>query len=297
MTPENGQANLSFAAEGAANSPRQGKIPAARNLRRRKWILTILVVLGAACAIDGFFFEPYWIQVTHQEIQGRVSTPLKIADLTDIHTHGMGRRERELLKILAAEKPDIILITGDTIGTRDGNYAECKRLYESLHAPLGVWVVRGNWENIRPLRGERAFYQEAGVHFLLNANAAPRPDVRIAGLDDPYTGTARLDAALAGIPQGIYTIAMFHSPAYFDHVAGRVNLVLAGHTHGGQVLIPFVKPFWLPKGCGRFLSGWYEEKGTKMYVSRGLGTSMLPVRFLCRPEVTFITIQPEQTGN
>lgn len=297
MNPENGQAKMDSIVEGPSSPAKQSNPPGARKHRWRQWIITIIVVLGVACAVDGFFIEPYWIQVTHQEIQGRVSAPLKIADLTDIHTHGMGRRERQLLKILDAEKPDIILITGDTIGTRDGNYAECKRLYESLHAPLGVWVVRGNWENIRPLRGERAFYQEAGVHFLLNANAAPRPDVRIAGLDDPYTGTARLDTALAGIPQGIYTILLFHSPAYFDRAAGRANLVLAGHTHGGQVLIPFVKPIWLPKGCGRFLSGWYEEKGTKMYVSRGLGTSMLPVRFLCRPEVTFITIQPEPPGN
>ena len=235
MNPENGQAKMDSIVEGPSSPAKQSKPPGARKHRWRQWIITIIVVLCAACAIDGFFIEPYWIQVTHQEIQGRVSAPLKIADLTDIHTHGMGRRERQLLKILDAEKPDIILITGDTIGTRDGNYAECKRLYESLHAPLGVWVVRGNWENIRPLRGERAFYQEAGVHFLLNANAAPRPDVRIAGLDDPYTGTARLDTALSGIPQGIYTILLFHSPAYFDHVAGRVNLVLAGHTHGGQV--------------------------------------------------------------
>ena len=296
MTPENGHVKMS-SAEGSPSPAKLGQPPSTRKVRWRRWIFTIIVALGAAAAVDGFFIEPCWIQVTHQEIQGRIDAPLKIADLTDIHTHGIGRRERQLLKILDAEKPDIILITGDTIGTRNGNYTECKHLYEKLHAPLGVWFVRGNWENIRPLRSERAFYQEAGVHFLLNANGAPRPDVRIAGLDDPYTGTARLDTALAGIPQGIYTIALFHSPAYFDHVAGRVNLVLAGHTHGGQVLIPFVKPIWLPKGCGRFLSGWYEEKGTKMYVSRGLGTSMLPVRFLCRPEVTFITIQPEKASN
>ncbi|MGH9724602.1 MAG: hypothetical protein ACRD41_06000, partial [Candidatus Acidiferrales bacterium] len=127
---------MSSAAEIPASLAKHGKAPIARKDRVRRWIITIIVVLGAACAVDGFFIEPYWIQVTHQEIQGRVDAPLKIADLTDIHTHGMGRRERKLLKILAAEKPDIILITGDTIGTREGNYAECKRLYESLHAPL-----------------------------------------------------------------------------------------------------------------------------------------------------------------
>jgi len=73
-------------------------------------------------------------------------------------------------------------------------------------------------------------------------------------------------------------------------MASRVNLCLTGHTHGGQVRLPFLKPLWLPKGCGRFVEGWYEELGSCIYVNRGLGTSLLPVRFLCRPEITFITI-------
>ncbi|MGH9714516.1 MAG: metallophosphoesterase [Candidatus Acidiferrales bacterium] len=245
-----------------------------------------------------FLVEPYWIEVTHYEIQGNVAAPLKIAHLTDLHTHGIGRRERRMLEILAAEKPDIIVITGDSLGrlgprgSHRSNYPECRDVYEKLHAPLGVWFVRGNWENWEIFHGERAFYQDAGVHFLLNASEKARYDVTIIGVDDPYTGTAKLDAAMANVSPGTYTIALFHSPAYFDRIAGRVNLCLAGHTHGGQVRLPFLKPLWLPKGCGRFLEGWYEERGTKMYVSRGLGTSVLPVRLFSRPEIAFITIHP-----
>jgi hypothetical protein len=69
--------------------------------------------------------------------------------------------------------------------------------------------------------------------------------------------------------------------------------VLAGHTHGGQVRIPFVRPFWLPEDSGNYLEGWYEKGGSKMYVNRGLGWTALPVRFLCRPEIDFITVEPE----
>lgn len=265
-------------------------------LPRRKRIRRAMVILAAvltlAGVVDGFFIEPYWIESTHYEIQGAVAAPLKIAQLSDLHTRSVGRRERRLLEILAAEKPDMIVIVGDSLANKSGNYQMCGQVYRQLHAPLGVWFVRGNWENMKPFHRERAFYQEVGVRFLLNANEAARPDVWMIGLDDPYSGNAKPETALAGIPHGAYTIALFHSPAYFDRIAGRVNLCLTGHTHGGQVRLPFLNPLWLPKGCGRFVEGWYEELGSRMYVNRGLGTSFLPVRFLCRPEITFITIHP-----
>jgi uncharacterized protein len=275
--------------EGAA-SPAGGQAPT--RSRKLKWVAAFLVLLILPVIVDGFLIEPYWIEVTHHDLQGSVAAPLKIAHLTDLHTHGLGPRERHMLRILNQEKPDIILIIGDTVATRAGNYRECKEVYDQLHAPLGVWFVHGNWENSKPFHAERAYYQDAGVHFLLNANAAARPDVWLIGLDDPYSGAAKLDTALAGVPANTYTIALFHSPGFFDRIAGRVNLCLAGHTHGGQVRLPFLKPLWLPKGCGRFVEGWYEQQGSQMYVSRGLGTSLLPVRFFCRPEIAFITIHP-----
>jgi uncharacterized protein len=261
-----------------------------------RWALLFFVLLGAAVAADALLIEPYFIEVTHHELHGPVSAPLKIAHLSDIHAFGFGHREREMLRILGEERPDIILITGDSpgrwLGRPKGDYAGAKQVYEQLHAPLGVWFARGNWENAQPIHNERAFYQSAGVHLLVNSNGEARPDVWIAGLDDPYTGAAKPDAALAGIPPGVFSILLFHSPGYFSHVAGRVNLCLAGHTHGGQVRLPFAKPFWLPRGSGHFLEGWYEDGGTKMYVSRGIGTSTLPIRFFCRPEIAFITVEP-----
>lgn len=207
----------------------------------------------------------------------------------------MGRPEKKLLAILAREKPDAILITGDTLADPLGNYSACMRVYRqlsALDAPLGVWFVRGNWENYRPLRHERQFYHDAGINLLLDQNHELRGNVWLIGLDDPSTSSPNLKQAFAGVPENAYKIALFHAPFFLPNVAGRVNLVLAGHTHGGQIRIPFVKPFWLPKGSGPFLEGWYEEKGTRMYVNRGVGMSEIPARFLCRPEVAFITLEP-----
>ena len=152
--------------------------------------------------------------------------------------------------------------------------------------------MRGNWENLRPVRHERQFYRDAGINLLVDQNHELRPDVWLIGLDDPATSRPNLEQALQGVPEDTYRIAMFHAPFFLPVIAGKVNLALAGHTHGGQVRIPFVKPFWLPYGSGPYLEGWYGEGNTRMYVNRGVGMSESPARFLCRPEVAFITLEP-----
>lgn len=258
----------------------------------RRYLLILVALAVLAAAVDGFFIEPFRIEVTHGYVQASISRPLKIAHLTDLHTSGLGRRERRLLQLLDIEQPDVIVISGDTL-TRGYHYDRIRPLLSRLHAPLGVWLVRGNWEvTAPPLRNEHTFYSQLGVHFLLNEARPIRSDVWLAGLDDPSIGSPNLDSALKSVPQGAYVVAMFHAPGYFDQIAGRVPLVLAGHTHGGQVRLPFVPVFWRPHGSGHYLEGWYDLRGSKMYVSRGIGTSTLPIRFLCRPELSIITVGP-----
>ena len=87
---------------------------------------------------------------------------------------------------------------------------------------------------------------------------------------------------------------MFHSPEYFDESKGVFDLAFSGHTHGGQIRVPFLPPLWMPRGSGNFIAGWYDLKNTKskMYVSRGIGNSIVEIRFLCRPELPIIEILP-----
>ncbi|HXT86457.1 MAG TPA: metallophosphoesterase [Verrucomicrobiae bacterium] len=270
---------------------------AAKNGRswwRRNIVVLVILAILVALAFDAFLVEPANLQVTRYTIHANIRETLKIADLSDLHTRGMNVPERKLLAILAAEKPDAILITGDTLADPFGNYEDALQVYKklaALHAPLGVWFVRGNWENLRPLRHEREFYREAGIHLLVNQNTELAPGVWLIGLDDPYTGRVNLNQALHDIPASAYKIAMFHAPFFFPRIAGDVNLVLAGHTHGGQIRIPFVKPFWLPAGCGPYLAGWYDDGNARMYVNRGIGMSEVPARFLCRPEVSIIMLE------
>jgi predicted MPP superfamily phosphohydrolase len=269
-------------------------------LARRGRILVALLLSGLAAGLYAFAIEPDWIEVTHHRVAAASSPPLTIAHLTDLHVRRLGRRETSLLAILEREKPDVVVITGDSVVDGDVlvpprerasgfTYARAGELFGRLHAPLGVFAVRGNWENVRRLRDEKGYYERHGVHLLVNESSEVRPGVWLAGIDDAEGGPD-VERALRGIPPDVLTVALFHSPVLFDAVAGRVSLALAGHTHGGQVRFPLLPPFWLPDHCGRYLEGFYEDRGSRLYVSRGVGTSVLPVRFLCRPEVAIFRI-------
>jgi uncharacterized protein len=252
-------------------------------------VLAVVFVLTASFSTYSFWIEPYWIEVTHHSIPAQLGTPIKIAHLTDIHTSGIGRRERRMLQLVEAEQPDLIVITGDSINITS-DYPGLRDVLTQLHAPLGVWVVRGNHEDWWPVKDEQEFYESAGANLLLNSSREVRAGVWIVGFDDLYGGSPDADRAFAGVPDSVYKIALFHSPTFFEKVAGRCDIALAGHTHGGQVRLPFIGPVWLPPFSGNFVKGWFEQRGTRMYVSRGVGTSIVDVRFLSRPEIAIVTV-------
>lgn len=269
--------------------------PSRRKKRKWAWILAVLFLLGVLAGIDAFFIEPDWIQVTRHTVNAPLRSPLKILHLTDVHTHGIGPREKFILELIAQEKPDLIVVTGDVIGdtTLESRvYPRVQEFLQYVKAPLGVYVVRGNWELWHPVGNEKAFYKSVGAELLVNESRKVRDDFWIAGFDDAYAGRPNFERTMTGIPPGAFVIGLFHSPVYFDEIGGKIPLAFAGHTHGGQVRLPLYGPLVLPPGCGRYLEGWYEKNGSRLYVSRGVGTSLIKVRFWCRPEVAIHTLGP-----
>ncbi|MGZ3474987.1 MAG: metallophosphoesterase [Polyangiales bacterium] len=250
--------------------------------RARKAVTAIAVV----CAIDAFLVEPHWLEVTHHTRHARVAKPLRVAHISDLHTGGFGVREKALLSALERERPDLVVFTGDVVD--DGKLENVRPLLSALHPPLGIFAVEGNWEHWRPVTDAAAFYRSAGARLLSNDAVRLRDDVVLIGLDDALAGLPDPRGALAKAPKEIVTLAAFHSPVAYDDLAQRVDLALAGHTHAGQVRLPLFGAIWLPPGSGRYDRGWYD----KMYVSRGVGTSLLRVRFLCRPELAIIDVVP-----
>jgi len=261
--------------------------------RRRRWARLAIVLLlasGVAATLYAFFLEPRWIEVTHYSLSENVLRPLRIAHLTDLHAHEFGPREREVLRLIRAESPDMVVLTGDTADP--GSLASARDFLVNLSAPLGVWIVRGSGEPWKLGEDERALYGALGAHFLRNQGASVREDVWVAGLDDPASGKPDLDRALAGAPSDAFKLVLLHAPDYFHEIAGRFDLALAGHSHGGQIWLPGFGPLWLPPGGRRYVRGWFTLNRSQLFVSRGLGTSVAPARFLARPELAIIDVRP-----
>ncbi len=233
--------------------------------------------------------EPFWLDVSHHKVLASAK-PLKIAHLSDLHLSRVGKLEKEVLRRLDEELPDLIAITGDLLSDVDG-VASVQAFLEQLHAPLGVWMVDGNWDHwTLPEMGVRNLAGSSAIP-LRNQNARVREDLWIIGLDDALAGKPEIEPAFAGIPPQASCIALFHSPDFFSEIKGRCFLNLAGHTHGGQIRLPGLGPLWLPPGSGDYISGWYGPPDSKLYVSRGIGTSILSARFFARPEIAFFEVE------
>lgn len=270
-------------------------LPARPGARLRRRLALAAAALVALAAIDALLVEPRWLRVTRHEIEAPVPRPLLVAHVSDLHTHGLGAIERALLEALDAAKPDAIVVTGDVVD--DGALEHARPFFERLRAPRGTWVVSGNWEIWRSTTPEEgAFYASVGARWLRNEAAKLEDGVWIVGLDDPFAGFPDARRALAGVPEGVARLALFHAPIAFDALAPSIDVAFAGHTHGGQVRLPLVGALLRPPGSGPYDEGWYERGRARMHVSRGVGTSVLPARFYCRPELALVRLVPRRGG-
>jgi len=264
-------------------------------LRRKRWITAALQGSGLHTLLEAVWTPNRAFEITRHTIAAPVPRPVRIALVADLHVVKAGARERRLLELLEAERPDAIVLNGD-FSALGGAADACGAVIERMHAPLGVWATLGNWDYRHPVGDWREFLARRGARLLVN-EAAPlvassRGDVWLAGLDDALDGMPDADLALAAVPRGAYVIGVVHCPVLFDDVADRFPLVLAGHTHGGQIRIPGLPPLYMPHGCRPYVSGWYERQGSRMYVSRGVGSPSLPVRVACAPELAMFELEP-----
>ncbi len=258
----------------------------------RKRVLTRLVH-GTRLyrAIDRLWWPNRRIEVTRHVVVAPVERRVRVALVADLHVVRPGARERRLLEILELERPDAIVLNGD-FGAPGGPPDASGPVLAAMRAPLGLWATLGNWDYGHPVPDWAEFLGAHGVRLLRNESAALADRVWLAGLDSALVGWPDLDVALSGVPSGAFVVLLMHCPVLLEDVAGRVPLALAGHTHGGQVRLPGVPPLYMPRGCWPYVSGWYEHGGTRMYVSRGIGSPSLPVRVACPPELAIFELAP-----
>ena len=261
-------------------------------------VLVGAVSLSAALIVR----NAYRFRVTqHRRTLHKLDKPLRIAHLSDLHTGPfMGYAAvREWVNATNAQLPDLIVITGDFVDQWFGRDLETLGLVlSSLRAPLGVWGVWGNHDHARfaNMRTLESQLNRSGVYILNNEGVALRDDLYLAGVDDVQRGAPDALNALRDRPEVAACLLLSHNPDYLPHVPREVDLTLCGHTHGGQIHLPFIGPVFTSSEHGkRFAAGWVEEPDVaRAYVSRGLGTVILPARLGCSAELAVFDLLPAQ---
>lgn len=239
------------------------------------------------------------IVARYQVAMPGLASPLRIVQLSDSHYSRVDMPVSRLRRIVAqmnALKPDLIVLTGDYVSGDPAEWtvAGIKKAvtpFAALRAPLGVFAVLGNHDE--PSLTPYAFLG-TGVRLLVNKSVDAGP-VQIIGIDDIMRGNVPVRALkrLAGAaPSNKPTIVLTHEPDFYRDLPPRGLLHLAGHTHGGQIKLPFIRPPMLSNFNVAHARGLFREAGNVLIVNSGAGTSVLPIRIGVPPEIDLITLVP-----
>lgn len=289
-------------------------------------VVEVSIVAGLLlAALYAVWLEPSWFRLRRVRLSlDRADTPrLTVLQVSDAHFKRNERARVRFLQSLKSLKPDLVIYTGDLV-EMDGRRETLWEAVDGLVGRLGTFAVLGNhdyvrytpsilvrnpglgyhnsldWVDLEPLVQE---YRNAGIEPLFNEHRvidADGQDLLVVGVDDPFMQRDDVERALREAPEGLPTLALCHTPeprAIEALAAWGVHLILSGHTHGGQVRLPFFAPVrrcGVPRRRCRGLSRWGE---TWLNVSTGIGVNLLThIRFFCRPEAVFFEIGPPDTS-
>ena len=258
--------------------------------------------------------ERHWIDVVNREIElerlPAAMDGLRLVQVSDIHLDEFTEPQflREVVRKVNALKPDAVMLTGDFVsyGPRSVSFAqgaawECAGILGGIQCPRRYGIL-GNHDVVVGASQVTAAMTAHGIE-MLNNRALPWESaggkIWIAGISDPAFLPQRTDLA---IPAAIRkepeqpVILLCHSPDFVDGLLQRpegraVDLMLSGHTHGGQVVLPFVGPLTLPYMGKKYVRGLFRFGKMQLYVNRGIGSVGLPFRFNCPPEITVLTLR------
>jgi len=268
-----------------------------RRLTRRRFLTMGAAGLAAAGLADILWLEPHGVRIEQLTLAtGQPGRPVRVVQVSDLHLGDAGSYFLKIADLVAAQQPDLIVLTGDYL-EEERNIRGVLDFLRQLRAPQGIFAVQGNWEYWSRLEGEnlRRHFHNAGVRLLINERfdlAVNGQELSVLGLDYP-SASDQLRQLQQQADPARFNLLLSHVPAFaHEHLDLRIGLILCGHTHGGQVRLPALPPLYLPRFSGRFVSGLYHvgQHHTPLYVNRGIGTSVLPVRFNCRPEITVIEL-------
>jgi uncharacterized protein len=282
-----------------------------RRLTRRNFLLLSAGAAGvAALGADSVLLEPNRPQLVRREIALRrwpaELNGFTIALLSDFHydPYFSIHPIQASIPIVNALRPDLIVLAGDFVSepvlhsyARQAaqNAEPCSRILRQLQAPHGLWAVLGNHDDATDPALITEILRATQIPVLANQSVPVEANGSrfwLSGVNDVLGGDSGLQTTLARVPRDEATVLLAHEPDYADFVARHpVDLQLSGHSHGGQVRLPFLPPFYEPPLARRYIAGLYQVGPLTLYTSRGLGTVGFPVRFDCPPEITLLTLR------
>ena len=244
--------------------------------------------------------EPYMLSIEHHRIQlnrlPKAFDGFRIVQLSDIHHGPFSSREQIEQAVETANRlqPDIIALTGDYISKERHYAAPCAEMLGRLKARFGVYAVLGNHDHWVDAALITDLFRAEGIAVLINEGMHFEKDgdaFWLAGVDDTMVGLEDLSLALAGARRDGMKLVLAHNPIVLRRAArASVDLVLSGHTHGGQVAIRGERST-LRGARKRLLKGLGRLGNTQIYVNRGLGTVVLPIRYGCPPEISLLELR------
>lgn len=279
-----------------------------KNFNRRDLtkVGALIAVSGGLISLGGLHYaariEPEWVEVT------RIGLPLprlqpefngyQIVQISDLHMNSWMNRPRlaSIVETVNRLNPDLIAITGDFVSHNPHTHLkDMTSELQRLTAPDGILAVLGNHDHWSDATVIRQALQQAGVLELCNQAYTLRREkasLHIGGVDSTYNGHDRLDLVLEQIDAEGAAILLAHEPDYADISAasGRFDLQISGHSHGGQVVLPWIGPPILPPHGRKYPRGLYQIGGMLQYTNRGLGMASLRFRLNSRPEITVFTL-------
>lgn len=274
-----------------------------KTIRAFVWLIVLLIL---SCGIYGFLIEPNRL-VVHQETIVIDNWPkelsgLRIALIGDIHTGGPFINDKKLSRIVELtnqQNPDLIVLLGDYMSPNKWHSHRVEpeltaAHLKSLKAPLGVYAILGNHDWYYDGAKVRSALEQVGIPVLEDEVSEVKwrnTSFWLIGLADLWTRPQHVLDTVARVPAGATTIALTHNPDVFTQLPKSVPLMLAAHTHGGQVKLPIIGTPIVPSYYGpRYTAGHVFEEGHHLFVTTGIGTSILPVRFRVPPEIAIVTI-------
>lgn len=268
-------------------------------LSRRKFLRNLLLGGTGLVLLDSFWFELFFFETKEFFLNGasEKKRDLRMVQISDLHLQEINSGIRRLARKVNSLKADLIVFTGDSVDNA-ARLAVLNQFLSLLNPDTLKLAIPGNWEYWAGIDMEalRNIYQNNNCRLLINQSInlpIGNKTISVTGVDDFIGSKPDIASALHEFNPGQFHIVLNHCPQYSDTIfthmqqSKKPDLILSGHTHGGQINLFGFVPF-LPPGSGRYIKGWYPE--INLYVSKGIGTRVVPMRLMARAEISVFNI-------